>query len=478
MARVKNDSFVGNSPSDVGVDAPTWRRVVENVAGDLALVYDKINGYEDSPMNHDGTLGRGARLGVPWINQTFSGRGDRAGQWGIDLAYTATRANTDPKSHGSFGSDTIIFGVPVFIPPGERDMTVMITGRGLSVWPWRVQLLLESDGSELYAADMTFRNEGRLESLHVSTTDNGTDGAAVGKLCLLLILADTTARQIHGGTTPDAQVRAYSLFAGPTRKRTGSSPPTRGSANLYNITTDDTPFTYREFDSSLFAPKVPLHSYLTGGLSRNINALIEYVTGWPVGGNADYTLEDDDTTDPTDSMFLAHTKKTLTEESEISWPLMAQAFGAGMLDGLMVIDGDAIHDDGLPPTSGMLDWYAIVPVEVATAILSRWAFFFPDFQVSTPRLKACTLALSSDTPEGENWNTDYKIQSDETGDAAFVTVSGTNLLTSKHEEMAFTPDSLNMVSLRSHKTADAAKDSASEICFMGTCLYFEQPESD
>ncbi len=465
MARVKNATFVGNPPSDVDVDSPSWTRVIKNAIGDLALIYDKITGEnaEAELMTHDGTRGRGARLGIPWINQTFSGRDDRHGQWGVDLTYTGLPGGG--KGNGSVGNDTIVFGCPVFIPPGEEDMTIVLTGYGLNIWPWRVQLLLESDGTTLYEAPMTCSRHpsGLFDQLTLATNENGTGGEDTGKLCLLLIIADTSYRQIDTGSTPDAQVRAYSLFAGPTRKRAGTSAPLRAASNEGALLTTGDPFTWRDFDSTLFVDGLPLHSYLTGGASRDMNALIEYTTGWPLAGNLTYTLEDSSIEDPATSRFLAHTLATLATEPEIAWPVMAQCFGAGMLDGNFVVDAT-------PPTLGMLDWYAVMPINVTTGRHFGWRLMMPDFDTGSSKLKTCTLALNgraADT-EGVLWRTNWG-----GGNATFSTVASTKLMTAKHTAVSFTADAETDFSLSFSKTAAAAKVDFDEIAILGTCLYFE-----
>jgi len=468
MARIKNATFVGNPPSDVDVDAPTWARVLKNAIGDLALVYDKITGLngEAELMTHDGTRGRGARLGIPWINQTFAGRDDRHGQWGIDLGYTNAEDAGSPKD-ACTSKDTIIFGVPVFIPPGETDMNIVITGTGLDVWPWRVQLLLESTGAELFSSEMTFSRHpsGLFDQLTLSTNDNGTGGASSGKLCLLLIFADTAHRQLSSGTTPSSQVRAFSLFAGPNRQRRGSSMPLRASSDEYSITAG-APFAWRDFDATLIANRSPVHSYLTGGTSRNLNALIEYITGWPVGGNASYQLADSGVVNPATSEFLAHSLSTFATEPEVAWPVMAQAFGAAMLDGNLVVEAT-------PPTQGMLDWYALMPIATAVSRHAAWRLEMPDFVTASSKLKACTLAISDSHAQGALWSTsfDFGIPA-ATSAQPFATVGASKLMTAKHSAIPFTADAINEdVDLRLQKSA--AKVSVDEIAIMGTCFYFE-----
>lgn len=465
MARIKNGSFNGSPPSDVDVGSPTWMRVLRTAIGDLALVYDKVTGLngETSTINHGGTRGRGARLGFPWINQTFSGRGDRIGQWGIDLGYVMA-PDDGSKTDGGVGSDTIVFGVPVFIPPGETDMTVRITGKGLGIYPWRVELREEATGDIVFQRAMVVSQDrsGLFDVCSVSTNDNGTDGA--GMLCLLLIYADTSRRQQVTGHTPDGQVRAYSLFAGPTRLRRGTSGRIARSTTDFGITTGD-PFTWVDFDELLLTARAPLSSYLTGFAARNMNALIEYVTGYPVGGNSAYTLVDSGDTNPTTSRFMAHTKSTLSTEPEIAMPLMAAAFGAAMLDGTMVIDA-------IPPTAGMLDWSGLIPRTTARELYWRGRVQVPDFDTTASKLKACTLAVSDVAAQAVNFRASIGDGASVVGaDAAFAAVSTTKLYTAKHTAITFTPDAEMVLGLGLSKTA--AIGTIDELCVLGTCLYFE-----
>jgi len=461
MARVKNSAFVGATPSDVDVDAPTWMRVIKNAIGDLALVYDMVTGLnaEANTMTHGGA-GRGARLGFPWVNQTFGGRGDRLGQWGIDLAYTMAPDASSGKVDGGVGTDTIIFGVPVFIPPGETDMTIVVTGHGLDVWPWRVKLLKESDGSTLLEAGLvrSIDESGAFERLSLSTNDNGTDGT--GMLCLMLVFADTSSQQLVSGTMEGGQVRAFSLFAGPTRIRGDHGTSVFTSTIDAPAITTGSPFHWRDFDATLFAERLPIHSYLTGGASRNLNALIEYIRGWPVGGNPTYALIDSGATNPVTSRFLAHTLSTLATEPAIAMPLMAQAFGAAQEDGKMAVDS-------VIPTAGLLDWYGYMPIATASSRFAEWLMRVPDFDTASSKLKSCTLAVSDVMAQGVNWSSSWNAGSA----TAFAQVSTSKLMTSKHTALAFTADDENNMILKFEKSA--AKTTDDEVMVLGSCLYFE-----
>lgn len=472
MARVKNATFRGAVASEVDVDSPTYERILENVQGDLALIYDKITGQngETEEVNHDGTPGRGARLGIPWINQAFSGRDDRAGQWGVDLTYY------NPGAVGAKGGpavDTMIFATPVFIPPGETDMTIVITGTGLHVWPWRVELRKESDYSLLFQGDLTRRAHasGHFDELRIETTDNGTDGTSgAGTLALLLIFADTTTRLSPGDTAPDAQIRCYSLFAGPTRKRRtqASSAPQRRVDSPFSIT-PTTP--WQDFDSTLFDPRLPLHARLTARISRNANWLWEFVRGWPVGGNAAYTLADSGDVSPATSGFMDHTQSVFTGEPELSWPVLAQCFGAYQSSGQLVVDAT-------PPTQGLIDWYGLLPIATAVSRHVGWRVFMPSFDNSniTSNLKMCVLAGSASPAgggEGPKWSASAKFATATASTAvAFAQVGSTSLMTSKTTAIEFVRDTENgTADLRFQKSA--AKVNADEIAILGVCFYFE-----
>lgn len=466
MARVKSAVFAGSPPSDVAPDSPTWRRVIRTAIADLALVYDKATGQngEIEVATHDGTAGRGARLGVPWINQILSGRDDRAGQPGIDLSYMMSKY-TGTKGDGSRGDNTIIFGVPVFVPPGETDMTIQIAGRGLGTWRWSAELLLESTGASLFRSELVHATMGgsAIEVVGLSTADNGTDGAGV--LCLLLISADTSEGALSSGTTPEGVIRAMSLFAGPTRMRQGSSSPIRRSGSPYPINVGATSWVPRDFDATLFADRLPLHSYLTGGATHNLHWLIEYITGHPVGGNAAYSLVDSAATNPVTSAFMAHTRTQFANEPEVAWPLLAQAFGAAMPDGFLVVDA-------APPVSGLLDWYALMPMAVAASKQAGWQAAIPDFGTAASRLRACTLAMSNLPVQGALWATSFKCGGAAVTSAAnFAAVGTSRFMTAKHTAIGFTPDAINAIDFRMQKSAP--KLLANEMAVMGTCLYFQ-----
>src|SRR5574337_1522366 len=107
MARKKNSSFQGATVFDTDVDAPSFQRVVENTVGDVALIFDKVTGSngETSTIIHTGASDRGARLGVPIVNQ-FIGKS-------INL----TNPVFSKATNGGLGETWLLW--PVFLVPGE-----------------------------------------------------------------------------------------------------------------------------------------------------------------------------------------------------------------------------------------------------------------------------------------------------------------------------------------------------------------------
>src|SRR5689334_14147556 len=118
MARRKNSTFVGATIRDIDVGAATFKRVISNVAGDVALIFDKVTGAhsEASTIIHDGSADRGARLGAPVVNQ-FIGR-----------TLTLTSPTTKGAS-GGFG-DIWIWAAPFYLSSGETTLLVEV---GLSL---------------------------------------------------------------------------------------------------------------------------------------------------------------------------------------------------------------------------------------------------------------------------------------------------------------------------------------------------------
>lgn len=461
MARKKNTTFTGSVIADVDIDALTFQRAIENAIGDTALVFDKVTGSngEANTINHGGTAGRGSLLGVP-VAQQYIGRR-------VNLDYTAGGAVTD--KFGGGGGQTWLIACPVFIPPGETEMMVEVTAYNLG----DVNLVA-------YFRTSVFATVGDAAVKVLEDQGDGIRRALFSGLTsgLCLFFVDATTRVM--GTEPYLQSwriyprrdRSPRTAARSTSQEVGVTTPaaTEGVANV-------------AFDSSLFAPGVPLHGYLTAKENRNQNGLTEYITGWPAADNAAYTHVDHDgagaadAADPARSRFLAHTRSLYAAEPEIAWPLGSWAFGA-----FRPVDGGFVVNALEPPTYGMLNWYAPWPTAGTVTTMSQMLLQMPDFQTSASRLKMAML-VGSDAGLISDWDGRAGLDG-AVGIGAFAAVTGTTVAgrlgLATATALAFTGDgvlttdaqALAVFRLVKTRSAGAAR-SIKSIALLGACLYFE-----
>jgi hypothetical protein len=457
-------------PSEVDPGAPTSTRTLKRIIENLAHVYDLVtgsNGKAGVVVNHAGTAGRGARLGMPWVNMAFAGRDARVGQFGVDLSYT--NATVGAKGKGSFGNDTMIVAVPIYITPAESSFTAKIIGNGLNIWTWRMRIT-DENFTTLYEREFTCEMGGLILTIE----ENDATLVPSGNQRYVIIFADTTERQIASGTTPDAQVRMYSCTLSPTRIRDGGRSPVRRATTDFQITAPGAgvAIAWQDFDSTLLTDDNHGHAYLLARANRNRNALYEYITGWPAGGNAAYTLADTASSNPGTSRFLAYTNSVFATEGNPPFPVLAEAFGAFMLD------GNAVVADGAggvyPPSAGMLDWYGLIPVATAASILRQWRCYIPDFPNAAPgpKLAGLILAGTNNSVEGIKWSGGWTIGGVASALNLFAVVPGTNnkLMVCKHFNLQFSPDVMQTISLRSSK--GVAKVAEDEIIILGASLFF------
>lgn len=103
MAILKNTTYEGSPIFDIDPGSETWKRTLANAQGDLAgclaLLTDNA---EADHINHSGA-GRGALLGVPWVNQAMgvglgldTGGGKNGGVVAGDLYNFSTSSALNP----------------------------------------------------------------------------------------------------------------------------------------------------------------------------------------------------------------------------------------------------------------------------------------------------------------------------------------------------------------------------------------------
>lgn len=469
MARKKSATYQGSSPFDVDVDQMTLRRVWENIAGDLALVFDKATGEnaETEVCNHDGTSGRGARLGVPVVNQ-FIGR---------RLFF---EGGSKTAKDGGVGP-TWLYAVPVFIPPGEAEYTVVIATDGGPVATF-----------SSFAPTVYFRDAATFAAVgddRVALNVREMDGVS----CLTARIRNVTTGQrlfffevntsalFDSSATDDTSFYFGSISVSPMRRRSGGRGvfPPMLSTSPFGVTTPGAAqgVVPVDYDAAAFDEGFTINGHMVFRHNRLINALYEYITGWRAGGNATRTLADHDgagaadAVDPARSRALAHTRSLYASEPEVDWPLWCNGFGAFKLDGGLVVDAAS------PPTTGMLDWFAPFRVATTTAagtkqIMRQLALMCPDFQTATSRLKWMVL-VGTDSGTITQY-TAHVGAGGADGTAAFAAITtptGAKLALAQGTALAFTADTLVVANVGLSKSAAIA--AADEAVLLGACLYFD-----
>lgn len=307
MARHRNGTFAGVAIEDCDVDALTRKRVIADAIGDTALAIDVLTGDNspptDSVVNHtgkDGTLYRGALLGIPLVQAKWPKM--RSGV-------------TADVPHAFFAGDTecLIIAQPIVMPPGETTLDVVLECE----FARRSTVI-----ARLHAQD------GTLEATSVMSPDPSI-AANVLRARFFDIAADTNMRSVRvsrifeADFTNDPDDAMTGFFVGWLRKTRATAPlmgiaaRTSSPFTVPSETVSDgggngesIPSTIASFDATLIEDNLALSSYHLSRLNQAQNAIEEYLTGAPAGGNAAFTLVDSDagTLPPTFSAFHDHSK--------------------------------------------------------------------------------------------------------------------------------------------------------------------------
>lgn len=453
MARLKNTTFRGATPFETDIDALTLGRTLKNACGDTALVYDRVTGEnaEPSPVNHSGP-GNGCVLGItPW-NQYI----------GRSLNYVGSGT-----AKGGSPAEILLLAHPFWVPRGETQMVVELEigdGNVDAIRP-TVRVTSTTGATRIEAAMVPVQDGSRvlfatLQGLTAGLNLIFVEVNMVGQSLSSLYLHRWTgvflrAREPRSVTRADASATAV-----------GVTTPTATQA-----------LAHTNFDDGWFSDGAAFDGFITSHLDRNLNALAEWGSGWPAGGNASYTHVDHDgagapdTTNPARSRFHAGTGSLLLNEGQPDFPLWAEAFGAIGADGVAVASVGATA-----PTAGMLQWFAPYPLSAALTTLTRLPLRYPDFPSASSRLR-CAVLVGSNLPLLlPNWTATI---ANGTGSAnaafgaAFDTekTTGTMLGLATITAVPFTGDALETTSVQLSATAFGA--TYEEIHLLGATLYYE-----
>lgn len=461
MARKKNASFQGVDVFGVDVDAPSFRRAVENGVGDTALIYDMLTGLngEANTIDHSGD-GRGCPLGLPLVNQRI---------------FRNLNLENPSSKDVNGGTGQLIFApYVIFLPPGEDTIVVVAT-----VDLGTVDDSVLAPHLIIRATDMTLVVDVPFRSFFVRGHTMWAaiySGLGGGQRYFVFPQIETShvPSTAVGGQMP--LLRSMKIHHGLAGRP--PQPPRIDTEDRFGVTepTSTEMLFHKDFDEGLFANERSINGYVLANWNRNLNAIDEFMRRWPAGGNLSYVHVDHDSggspdsSNPARSRFDAHTRSLAgyPDEPEIAFPLWSASFGAFLASGKFAVELAE------PPTIGCLEWFAPWPeVGGATNVdIRRLRCLVPDFQSTSSNLKCAVLIGSDGDADVGSWNISVVSTTGTSATVAPVACDGTNdWWLATVTAIPFTGDGEERFTIRASRTG--AKSGVGELCFLAACLYFE-----
>lgn len=467
MARLSNIPFVGSSVFDCDVDAATFRRVVRDAQADTAGVYDMVTGANTPSvtLDRDGTEGHGSLIGAPLVNQWLSR------DFGM----------VNPAATGADGGPgrAYLLAVPVFVPPGETEIVVHITGDlGIvNLSPWSVIKSASTFANNSDAAPLTADPAGIRGRDFKCTLTNVVSGAQI----LVVEIAYTPLNQQNNA------IDSWSVYFPRTEVDRATSPATRETteSNALPITTPSATeaLAFVDMDSTRFptGSNVAIDGVMLTSLNRSQNGLIEYITGWPVGSQKDYTQVDHDGVGVADDVAPARSRFWSLNNSlagapvpQFALPIASWAGGPVYLaDGVNATPG-VLVDPSAPTTVGMTEWFPPwIETRTKTGV-GQCMVNVPDLPTSAA-LKWVVLCTAMDVSELSSWIVHVSTDAFATEDTAVPAVLSGNVIIATGTALGVTKDTLRALSVAFSKptgTKNPATNPA-HLCFVGACFYYE-----
>lgn len=301
MAVVKSTTFQGSPIFDVDPDVETWARVIKNAQGDIAGTLDDLTSTSAAnPIDHSGP-GAGSLLGIPWVNQAI-GR----------VVDFDTGNNKDGGAQDASSGGTVQHAWVVVVEPGEDTVVVevsigsIIAGADFAQrFLPRLRLCLTSDFTTAAGNDLELpmTPSGNLPTVFSATHTGLTAG-------VYLAIFQVESINVLDGTELSCTIVDCVI----KKPRTGISvvDVVRDGTNPVPVVAPDASSSlfHQSMDESLFVSGDALTGWHTSRLDRNINGLMEHLTGAGAGSNEDYTHTESALEDPTRDRFDAPCQKT------------------------------------------------------------------------------------------------------------------------------------------------------------------------
>lgn len=324
MARKKNATFQGAGISEIDIDVATFKRVVENIAGDSALIWDIIynvpSAAAGTSIDHSGidvttNIGRGCPLGIPYPCSRFN---DEGLVYDISNSYSSTDLKL-PLS---------LYLIPLYWPTGEEYLEIRFPipfnndmSDFIDTMPFYATLYQDISGAFTEITSSNFV----LESARQTNID---DNIYVARLRAL------TQNAIHFVSLTTKSMRsAYQLEIKPPIFTWRSQMISTGALTVPNV--PGTPYavgvtnvggvnapTFVDFDAARFGAAYPISAAELYYIAQNLNTIEEVLTGSPAGGQSSYSL-----TSSSDVCFHDHLTNG-TNDVAVPLPVWQMGFGA------------------------------------------------------------------------------------------------------------------------------------------------------
>jgi hypothetical protein len=333
MTFLKNTTFVGVNLINVEPDSPIRTADIATAQGDIAGVKAHLfDNTEAGHIDHSGA-GRGALLGYPLVNQSV--------QWSLSFD------DTGAKNGGIVDADDRAWFAWVVPPHNEDSLFVEVRVGGSLFNGSFVPRVLLRDPADLSVSLMD-DDEVRLSStsdsagawLLTGTLSSVTKGAPA--LLVLSINCIGDGQQRLTGFESIGQVTLR-----PTRAGVPASDIARDGTNPVpvEVPLSSEHLRFQDMSADAFNIALPLHGWSTAWLDRNINGVMESMTGAPAGTNQDYTHTESALVNPTRDRFRAFTRKTFADEPIPLIPLLSHCTGGiKNTGGYMVAPRAAVAD--------------------------------------------------------------------------------------------------------------------------------------
>lgn len=442
MARKKNASFVGSPLSHTGRDSSIFSAWADDVAGDFALVFDKVtgaNGHSSSDtVNHTGS-GRGCPLSLPLANQHIGRSLVLAGAGNAESYY--------------------VLVVPIFVPNGTQAYRLEVEQGGNFL------------GEEIYAeirdtswTQLTTPQPGALESINDGATGFHRWYLSLGAGWQYLVVS----RVLYPGDNVDNLVcwRLYPDTPG-TGEGNGLDTPTNSAAGSpFATLATMTPATVEAIDAAQVGDARPLDSWVLTRLNRQINTLWEYLTGGKVPGN--------NATQCTTTRDL--NQGTWTAEPSVDFPIASIALGcvaeAAPKNFLGALGTAA-------PTVGPINWTRYPQTQPLTTPrpISRIRAYCPPFNTTTSLLKAEAIFFKYQSADANLSNWQARILTGAGTSSAWATLTqiGTsNFWRATMTAVPFVAGGVEVFQLEMQSTV-LASPIDKEVLVLGWALAFDAP---